>query len=92
MSDRRSGIAQLAEQRAVNATVAGSSPAPGATQTGSPMWDPVVRFGAVAQWSEQGTHNPWVVGSIPTRPTKVRVLVRLRPDIWASVDARQCVG
>ena len=25
--------------------------------------------GAVAQWSEQGTHNPWVVGSIPTSPT-----------------------
>jgi hypothetical protein len=25
--------------------------------------------GAVAQWSEQGTHNPWVVGSIPTGPT-----------------------
>jgi hypothetical protein len=28
-------------------------------------------FGAVAQWSEQGTHNPWVVGSIPTRPTDI---------------------
>src|ERR1700728_4286809 len=26
-------------------------------------------LGAVAQWSEQGTHNPWVVGSIPTSPT-----------------------
>ena len=26
--------------------------------------------GAVAQWLEQGTHNPWVVGSIPTGPTK----------------------
>ena len=25
--------------------------------------------GPVAQWSEQGTHNPLVVGSIPTRPT-----------------------
>ena len=25
--------------------------------------------GAVAQWLEQGTHNPWVVGSIPTGPT-----------------------
>jgi hypothetical protein len=35
------------------------------------MWDPVCVFGAVAQWSEQGTHNPWVVGSIPTRPTSV---------------------
>ena len=27
------------------------------------------RPGAVAQWSERGTHNPLVVGSIPTRPT-----------------------
>ena len=27
------------------------------------------RFGAVAQWLEHGTHNPSVVGSIPTRPT-----------------------
>jgi len=27
------------------------------------------RHGAVAQWSEQGTHNPSVVGSIPTSPT-----------------------
>jgi hypothetical protein len=26
--------------------------------------------GALAQWSEQGTHNPWLVGSIPARPTK----------------------
>ena len=25
--------------------------------------------GPVAQWSEQGTHNPLVVGSIPTWPT-----------------------
>ena len=25
--------------------------------------------GAVAQWLERGTHNPLVVGSIPTRPT-----------------------
>ena len=31
---------------------------------------PSTFFGAVAQWSEQGTHNPWVVGSIPTRPTR----------------------
>ena len=27
--------------------------------------------GAVAQWSEQGTHDPWVMGSIPTSPTKL---------------------
>ena len=29
----------------------------------------VTQCGAVAQWLEQGTHNPWVVGSIPTGPT-----------------------
>jgi hypothetical protein len=28
------------------------------------------RRGAVAQWSEQGTHNPWVAGSIPAGPTR----------------------
>ena len=28
-----------------------------------------LRRGAVAQWLERGTHNPLVVGSIPTRPT-----------------------
>ena len=27
------------------------------------------QLGAVAQWLEQGTHNPSVVGSIPTSPT-----------------------
>lgn len=37
----------------------GSSPTPGAR----------LAKGAVAQWSERGTHNPLVVGSIPTRPT-----------------------
>ena len=26
------------------------------------------QLGPVAQWSEQGTHNPLVVGSIPTWP------------------------
>ena len=31
------------------------------------------RHGAVAQWSEQGTHNPSVAGSIPACPTKVTV-------------------
>ena len=28
--------------------------------------------GAVAQWSEQGTHNPSVAGSIPAGPTRMR--------------------
>ena len=69
LSLRQSGIAQLAEQGTVNALVAGSSPAPGATPTGSPCGTLLFVFGAVAQWSEQGTHNPRVVGSIPTRPT-----------------------
>lgn len=31
-----------------------------------------VYAGPVAQWSEQGTHNPLVVGSIPTGPTAAR--------------------
>jgi hypothetical protein len=31
-------------------------------------------LGAVAQWLEHGTHNPLVVGSIPTRPTFSSVL------------------
>ena len=30
-------------------------------------------MGPVAQWSEQGTHNPLVVGSIPTRPTMKKI-------------------
>jgi hypothetical protein len=30
-------------------------------------------MGPVAQWSEQGTHNPLVVGSIPTRPTMNKI-------------------
>ena len=28
---------------------------------------------AVAQWLEQGTHNPSVVGSIPTGPTMLHI-------------------
>ena len=32
-----------------------------------------LRSGAVAQWLEQGTHNPWVVGSIPTGPTMLHI-------------------
>ena len=31
-------------------------------------------FGPVAQWLEQGTHNPLVVGSSPTGPTMLRVV------------------
>jgi hypothetical protein len=31
---------------------------------------PTASPGAVAQWSEQGTHNPSVAGSIPACPTK----------------------
>jgi hypothetical protein len=34
--------------------------------------------GAVAQWLEQGTHNPSVVGSIPTGPTNALLLKRRR--------------
>src|SRR6476659_9055222 len=80
---RHSGVAQLAEQRTVNPFVVGSSPTPGALDAPAlvagassrpaaeslrlPSLSP---FGAVAQWSERGTHNPLVVGSIPTRPTR----------------------
>ncbi len=88
--DRRSGIAQLAERRAVNAMVAGSSPAPGATKRGPQCGTLLCVFGVVAQWSEQGTHNPWVVGSIPTRPTRserYRAVVRCRSDAEALVQA-----
>ena len=35
--------------------------------------------GAVAQWSEQGTHNPSVAGSIPACPTNVAGHFRLIP-------------
>ena len=31
---------------------------------------------AVAQWLEQGTHNPSVVGSIPTGPTRKNAYFR----------------
>src|SRR5687768_3436150 len=39
--------------------------------------------GAVAQWSEQGTHNPWVAGSIPARPTRSP---QGRPDDYVLVE------
>ena len=37
-------------------------------------------FGAVAQWLEQGTHNPLVVGSNPTGPTLFIIL----DFLWSS--------
>ena len=67
---RPSGVAQLAERWPVKPMVVGSSPTPGAMMTGSPCGTLLFVFGVVAQWSEQGTHNPRVVGSIPTRPTQ----------------------
>src|SRR4029077_2939457 len=54
--DLLSGVAQLAERRTVNPFVVGSSPTPGATRA-RPADGPR-RVGPVAQWSEQGTHNP----------------------------------
>ena len=42
----------------------GSSPTPGATSSNRPPLS-----GPVAQWSERGTHNPLVAGSIPAGPT-----------------------
>ena len=82
-SGRLSEIAQLAEQLTVNQRVAGSSPALGAKLAPAFLCHRIERhnvcevtqkpdrfqFGVVAQWLEQGTHNPLVVGSIPTRPT-----------------------
>ena len=42
--------------------------------------------GAVAQWLEQGTHNPSVVGSIPTGPTNA---VTSWVEVWPSTQFRQ---
>ena len=39
--------------------------------------------GPVAQWLEQRTHNPLVLGSSPSRPTKFHFLSNLYP-------AREC--
>ena len=49
-SASHSGVAQPAERLTVNQDVVGSSPTPGALSEGP--------LGPVAQWSEQGTHNP----------------------------------
>ena len=65
-----SEIAQLAEQLTVNQRVAGSSPALGARDGGPPIGGPPSCQGPVAQWSERGTHNPLVAGSIPAWPTR----------------------
>jgi hypothetical protein len=70
----------LAERRPVKPFVVGSSPTPGAMTTGSLCGTLLFVFGAVAQWSEQGTHNPRVVGSIPTRPTQSTRDVRQTAD------------
>ena len=48
---------------------------------------------AVAQWLEQGTHNPSVVGSIPTGPTRravSRLSISTRPTgVGVCIVARQ---
>ena len=48
---------------------------------GPPSGGPFV-LGPVAQWLERGTHNPLVVGSIPTWPTSCDLIVSYRtaPD------------
>ena len=38
-------------------------------------YDAIARFGPLAQLAEQWTLNPLVVGSIPTRPTKLSMPV-----------------
>src|ERR1035437_2840271 len=50
---------------------------------------------AVAQWLEQGTHNPSVVGSIPTGPTMSRIRFQgtdLRGSKQAEIPPQQRVG
>ena len=59
-------------------------------------------LGSVAQWLEQGTHNPLVVGSNPTGPTRLRrfpfasrlSILRARPGIGCPVwgDDRGALG
>jgi hypothetical protein len=41
---------------------------------GPPSGGPFV-LGPVAQWLERGTHNPLVVGSIPTWPTSCELVI-----------------
>ena len=50
--------------------------------------------GAVAQWLEQGTHNPSVVGSIPTRPTRrePNSLLNRRTPVPRHLDTPGCVA
>ncbi len=44
----------------------------------------------VAQWLEQGTHNPWVVGSIPTRPTEeLTTLAGMEQKVWTGAELEQ---
>jgi hypothetical protein len=43
--------------------------------------------GPVAQWLEQGTHNPSVAGSIPARPTLSTSTIAARDSILAAVAA-----
>jgi hypothetical protein len=77
LRSRPSGVAQLAEQPAVNRFVVGSSPTPGAARRSIRSARRArtrarrSSSGPVAQWSEQGTHNPSVGGSIPPGPTLV---------------------
>jgi hypothetical protein len=46
--------------------------------------------GAVAQWSEQGTHNPSVEGSIPSGPTLFMEVgaSRMETDMWGRERSR----
>ena len=52
-----------------------------------------VSAGPVAQWSEQGTHNPSVGGSIPPGPA-IRRLVRMATTTWCwpRIDTRTKSG
>ena len=46
-------------------------------------------FGPVAQWLEQGTHNPLVVGSSPTGPTTGLYFIRVKLFFMANSFFRQ---
>ena len=64
------GVAQLVESRIVIPVVAGSSP------VAHPIFSKkrsTHKCGPLAQLVEQGTLNPKVVGSTPTRPTNYQV-------------------
>ena len=70
------GVAQLVEPRIVVPVVVGSSPIVHPNRRFGYISVTIPPYGPLAQLAEQRTLNPKVVGSIPTRPTKFKDLVR----------------